>query len=194
MVRQPSRIRLGAMVVLLGLSLGLMLDSMRGDSATVDEFDHLAAGYAYLRQLDLRGLGSQYAYLGNRLQQGPLANAGAYLDHPPLIRGIAAIPLLFMDVHLPDEPVEGRAPLPAEYFYTSVKNADRILFWSRLPILLLFILLLLLIARWARELYGPWAGLFALFLAALNTTLMAHGRYVTTDLGEALFYALALYT
>src|SRR5262249_32960637 len=46
----------------------------------------------------------------------------------------------------------------------------------------------------ATELYGEAAGLFAFSLALFNTTLVATGRYVMTDLGGTLFYTLALYT
>lgn len=83
---------------------------------------------------------------------------------------------------------------PYGYFYQSKNDPDRLLFWSRLPTVGLFVLLVLLVGKWAKELYGAGAGLLALLLAAFNITVMAHGRYVTTDLGAALGYTLSLYT
>ena len=50
------------------------LFSMKDDSATMDEAAHLPAGYSYLTQKDMR--------------LNP--------EHPPLIKDLAAIPLLFI--------------------------------------------------------------------------------------------------
>jgi hypothetical protein len=175
-----TAIRICLVCVLLVVSIGLMVDSLRGDAANVDEFDHLVSGYAFLRQIDLHGLFTD--------------PVGTFIEQPPLIKAIAAIPLLFMQIQLPQKSPTEAPPLTYNYFYNSKNDPDRLLFWSRMPMLLLFVLLALLIEKWARELYGPTAGLFALFLAVFNTTLMASGRYVMTDLGVSLFYALSIYT
>ena len=50
--------------------------SMRDDSATMDEVAHLPAGYSYLTQKDMR--------------LNP--------EHPPLMKDLAAIPLLFIKI------------------------------------------------------------------------------------------------
>ncbi len=59
---------------------------------------------------------------------------------------------------------------------------------------LVFLLLLGLVAfLWARELFGPWAGVLALALVGLDPNLLAHGGLATTDLPATATFALALY-
>ena len=56
--------------------------SIRDDSLTSDELVHLPAGYSYLAQKDMR--------------LNP--------EHPPLVKDLAAIPLLFIrDIKFPSE-------------------------------------------------------------------------------------------
>ena len=56
--------------------------SMKDDSATFDEIAHLPAGYSYLTQKDMR--------------LNP--------EHPPLIKDLAALPLLFIKgINFPSE-------------------------------------------------------------------------------------------
>ncbi|GAH87822.1 unnamed protein product, partial [marine sediment metagenome] len=55
---------------------------MKDDSATMDEVAHLPAGYSYLTQKDYR--------------LNP--------EHPPLLKDLAAIPLLFIkDINFPSD-------------------------------------------------------------------------------------------
>lgn len=50
-----------------------------------------------------------------------------------------------------------------------------------------------LVCRWARELYGPAAGIFSLALYAFEPNVLAHGQLVTTDLYAACAMTAALY-
>jgi 4-amino-4-deoxy-L-arabinose transferase-like glycosyltransferase len=47
--------------------------------------------------------------------------------------------------------------------------------------------------RWSRELYGPAAGFWSLFLYALDPNLIAHSRLITTDVYAAGMILLALH-
>ena len=59
---------------------------------------------------------------------------------------------------------------------------------------ILFSLVLgLYVYRWARELYGPAAGLFSLFLYALSPNIIAHARLVTTDVYAAGMVTISTY-
>ena len=51
--------------------------------------------------------------------------------------------------------------------------------------MLLTILLIILIYIWSRELMGNFWGLLPATLFALSPTVLAHGHYVTTDIGAA---------
>lgn len=66
-------------------------------------------------------------------------------------------------------------------------------FWARLPILLYSILLGIAVYLWTKELFGRGAGLFALFLFCFSPNILAHSRYVTTDLGVTASFFIMVY-
>jgi hypothetical protein len=163
-------------VGLLGLMLVLMVSSACLKSPTMDEQNHIARGYAYLRTGDLR----------------------LNLDHPPLINSLSAAPLLLLpDLRLPtDSPAWEHAHVIAfatQFLWHANHNADQILLLARLPIILLAILLGCFMFKWARELHGPLAGLLALGLYVFDPNILAHGRLTTTDLGVTCFLFIAVY-
>ncbi len=65
---------------------------------------------------------------------------------------------------------------------------------ARYPTILASLALAWLVFRWARELYGLRAAFLALLFEVFDPTLLAHGRFVTTDLYAALTITLSLYT
>ena len=149
--------------------------SMRLLSASSDETSHLPAGYTYLRTGDLR-LNPQ---------------------HPPLAKLLAAAPLVALSPRLdladpawtaapPDEWSFGR-----RFLYTN--DADRLLFWGRLPIVGLGLLLGFYTWLLARDLFGEEAGAMAALLFAFCPTIVAHAHLVTMDVGLAAFAAASLY-
>ncbi len=151
---------------------------MRGKSATYDEVAHLPAGYSYL----VTGI----------IKIGP--------THPPLIKELCALPLLFLGAKIPVDPETlKRSVVPVEYQYTFGKtflfsqDAERLLFWGRVPAVLLSLGLAGLVTCWAGRLWGAGAGLLALFLYAFDPTMIAHAQLVTTDVGLAFFATLSLY-
>lgn len=164
--------------------------SMKDDSATMDEVAHLPAGYSYLTQKDMR--------------LNP--------EHPPLLKDLAAFPLLFIkNIHFPaeikdwKEDVNGQWGFGYNFLYKSGNPADLMIFWGRIPMILVLILLGFYIFKWSRELFGPEgkplasygagnkAALLALFLFSFSPTFLAHGRLVTTDVGAAAGVFIASY-
>ena len=168
--------RLAAAVVLaagLALYVTLAVTSMRTKSATFDETAHLPAGYTYLRLRD------------HRLNP----------EHPPLIKVLAAAPLLMMDVQLKPDDEAWRLRRQWEFGRRLLyrwNDADRLLFWGRLPIVALGALLGAAVFLRARRGWGLAAGALALFLCALSPDVLAHGQIVTTDVGAALFMFLSV--
>ena len=142
---------------------------MRGKSVTFDEVTHLPSGYSYLVQHSVR----------------------YNQQHPPFIKEICALPLLFIGVKTPGSFPDSEWNFGEEFLFT--QDADKILFWGRLPAVLMSVGLGLLIMRWATDLWGKSAGLFALFLYAFDPTITAHSQLVTTDIGVAFFSTLYLY-
>ena len=160
-----------------------MIAAIPHASAVVDEPAHLTAGYLAVAQGDLSV---------NR-------------EHPPLIKSLAAIPLLFVSPALPPEPEGGWPPRGSEdfefgyarAFLYRANDADRLLALSRLPVVALTLIAGSILLLWGRALFahrGPagahmatLAPLVSLALFAFEPNLLAHGRLVTTDMGATLF-------
>jgi tetratricopeptide (TPR) repeat protein len=165
----------GLVAVLLTAFAAQCLLSMRHISPTSDEVPHLTAGYAYLKTGDYR------------------LNA----EHPPAIKLLAALPLLALDLDLNlNNPSwnDNREWAFGEKFINQNKvPAQRIVFWGRIPMVVLGLLLGLAVYRWALALYGRVPALLALFLFAFCPNMLANAPLVTTDVGNALFTLLAVY-
>jgi len=152
--------------------------SMKNDSLTMDELAHLPAGYSYLTQKDMR--------------LNP--------EHPPLIKDLTAIPFLFIKgINFPSEikawkdDINGQWDFGNKFLFHSQNPADEMIFWGRVPMILVLILLGFYIFKWARELFGNKAALLALFLFSFSPTFLTHGRLVTTDVGAAAGIFIATY-
>jgi 4-amino-4-deoxy-L-arabinose transferase-like glycosyltransferase len=169
-------------IILIALHMALGFSALRKDSAVADEPFHLAraAGLVLLRD-------STFA-----------------VSHPPLINFISGLPLLALkDLKLPDrslvaasramDPSDRRNALAHLLLEKLNPDAKKIVEAARIPTVLLSALFGLLIFFWAKKIYGPPAGLFALFLYSLDPNILANAHLVTNDLGAALFICLALY-
>ena len=69
----------------------------------------------------------------------------------------------------------------AEY----LNDADRLIFWGRLPLLVFGVLVSLLVFLWARDLWGSAAGVFALALCTFDPNIVAHTTLITSDVAAA---------
>jgi hypothetical protein len=157
----------------LVLYVGLAAATARRLAATYDEGSHLPAGYTYLALGDYR--------------LNP--------EHPPLVKLLAAAPLRLLPVAVDTDDVAWRARRQWEFgrrFLYRWNDADRLLFYGRLPIVGLGALLALAVYGWARRWEGRLAAAVALFLCVLSPEMLAHGSLVTTDMAIALFTFLAV--
>ena len=146
---------------------GLMLGSSWNDSAIFDEVAHISAGYTSLAQKD------------GRLNP----------EHPPLLKDLAALPLMFLNLkeNITEQPfwtiesVNDRQWAASNYLlYETGNNADKILFWSRLPMILLTILFGWILFLWVKKRYGVKTGLLTLFFFAVSPTFADNQK--TSDL------------
>lgn len=163
---------------LLAVMFILAITSMIGDSAIMDEIAHIPAGYSYVRYFDYR----------------------INPEHPPLLKSLAGIPLLFMNLNFPldhsswTQDINGQWTSGPEFIYERNDNrADQIIFWARFPMVLVMMLLGFFVFKWTKELAGKKAALLATFLFAFSPNIIAHGRFVTTDVGLAAFLIISLY-
>lgn len=155
----------------------------KNDSATFDEVAHIPAGYSYVTEQDTR--------------LNP--------EHPPLLKNLIGIPLAFLDLNfdtskdfwtgenLPRIWDDGQWVAGKHLLYEAGNNPEQILFWARLPIILISVLLGLFLFKWGKELAGTLGGLFVLTLYAFDPNILGHNHYVTTDIGIAAFLTFAFY-
>jgi len=64
---------------------------------------------------------------------------------------------------------------------------------ARLPTIAASLVLAYVVGQWSAELYGEWAGRFALLLYAFSPNILAHATLATTDLYAALGAVLSSY-
>lgn len=165
-------------ILILGTMLVLMLASSLGDSATMDELAHIPAGYSYVKFRDFR--------------LNP--------EHPPLVKALAGAPLLFLDLNYPisdrswTEDINGQWVQGAKFLYESGNDPEQIIFWARLPMIILTVAFAALFYIWAQSQLGKTAAAIALLLFAFSPTVLAHGRYVTTDIGAAFGFFIGIVT
>jgi hypothetical protein len=147
---QPRQLLWLAAAVLLGGMVLLLLGSVREDSLTADEPAHITAGYAYLRFRDGRF--------------NP--------EHPPLLKMLAAVPLLPLPLHFPrDHPAWQDGPngvweLMGVFLFESGHDLHRIAALARLAPIGLTVTLGLVLLLWARRWAGDRPALLALCLYA----------------------------
>jgi hypothetical protein len=140
--------------------------SLRRDAATFDETAHIVAGLSYLDRNDFR-LNSEHPALAKLWAAWPVRVLGRdTVDYgSPAWRET-------------DEWMLGFAALQGD--------PARVLVPARLAILATGLALGAIVLAWSWELWGAWGGLLSLFLYVTSPTMLAHARYVTTDLPAAL--------
>lgn len=154
----------------------------KNDSATYDEVAHIPASYSYLTEHDMR--------------LNP--------EHPPLIKNLSGLPLLFLDLKFDTTQKfwtedfaefweNGQWGAGKHLLYEAGNDPDQILFWARIPIILISVFLGLFLFKWGKELAGTLGGLFVLTLYAFDPNILGHNHYVTTDIGIATFLTLCFY-
>jgi hypothetical protein len=165
-------------VIIITIAVVLSIASSWNDSIIVDEVPHIGAGYSYLAKGDMR--------------LNP--------EHPPLAKDLAAIPLLFLNLKQDvfntkfwQTDINGQWEFGRNLIFNSGNDADQIKHFARLPILLFFVLSAVLIFKWARRLYGNIGAIIALTLFSFSSTVIAHSRFVTTDMAALFGVLLATY-
>lgn len=162
-----------AVVFLLFVLEFQLLYSVKHESLTFDEGDHIFAGYMSLKHQDF----------------------GLNPEHPPLVKMIAAIPLLGMELREPQ--------LQNRYFKTEAylsgrdfvfgNDHERVIFRARAAASIFALLVALVAFLTAREMFGTGAGFIALVLIVFEPNFLAHGGLVTTDTGAAAALLASIY-
>src|SRR3989344_2775703 len=163
------------LILLLFLTFLTPFLSARNFSPAYDELTHLPSGFSYLKT--------------GELKLNP--------EHPPLVKMLAAAPLLFLNLKFDPNDPNLAGPKTDEWQFGRDllfnNGVDRVMFWGRIPIILLSVLLGWYVFRWGRELFGYNAGIIGLFIYALMPNIIAHAQFVTMDLGVTAFSFIAMY-
>jgi hypothetical protein len=178
MKTEPQRLLTCAGVVFLLVLFALQLVStVRQESLTWDEGDHIFAGYMSWKTHDF----------------------GLNPEHPPLMKMLGTAPLMWLALKVPplqhrffkDEAyMDGRELL----FGNSPRySAESLTLRVRLAAGIVAILMALLVFVAAREMFGTGAAFVALVLLTFEPTVLAHGAFVTTDTGVSCFFFAAVY-
>jgi len=145
------------------------------ESLTFDEDNHIFAGYMMEKTGDF----------------------GLNPEHPPLVKLLAALPLLGRNLWTP--PLQNRnfkteAYLDGRDFLARNDGpGQHLLFRMRLAAGLLALALSLVVFLAARESFGTEAALIALLLVVFDPNILANSALVTTDIGVSLFFLLGIY-
>lgn len=162
-------------IALLTIVAVISLMVMKNDSGTVDEIAHIPSGYSYLKYHDFR--------------LNP--------EHPPLVKAVAAVPLVFSDI-LDFNQTGSWKDINQwesgwEFIYRVGNDADTMFYLARMPMVFLLLLLGFYLYRFAAELFGRKAAVIVLTMFTFYPDLLAHGHLVTTDVAAALGFVIAIY-
>ncbi|MGC2636845.1 MAG: glycosyltransferase family 39 protein [Acidobacteriaceae bacterium] len=167
----PTRL---IVVTLLAIQAALVVVMVHRESLTFDEDDHMFAGYMMWKTADY----------------------GLNPEHPPLVKLLAAVPVLGEKLWIP--PLQGRSFKEEAYLDGRdwlARNdgaSQRLVFRMRLAVGLLAWGLSLVVFFAAREWFGISAALIALTLLVFDPNIMGHSALVTTDIGVTLFFLASI--
>src|ERR1700737_4174635 len=168
-----SWVKIAAVMLLLLVLEFQLLYSVKHESLTFDEGDHIFAGYMSLKHHDF----------------------GLNPEHPPLVKMVAALPLQNMTLREPQ--------LQNRYFKTEAylgggdfifqNDFETIIFRARMAASIFALMVALLAFLSAREMFGTGAGFLTLLLIVFEPNFLAHGALVTTDTGAACCLLASIY-
>lgn len=180
-MQQPRNVLLAVGLLLAFMAL-LAGGAARRESVTVDEVAHIGAGVSALQKLDLR------------LNE----------EHPPLAKVLAAVPLVLQRAHADYSHVSWTLSnknfnqflgewVFGHWFIMRWNDPLSTVFWARMPMLLLTLLLGVVLYVLASRLGGIWGGLLCLSVYVSMPAFLAFGPLVITDIVIALFWVLAVW-
>ena len=160
-------------VVVILLLFATCVRTANSDSVSWDESQHLYSGWLSWEHGDF----------------------GFNPEVPPLIKMWDAIPLLRRDIK---PPAYTGDPFKKEGFvlgqrFLAANGIERTLIPARIMASLLTVLLAITLFLCAKEMFGSNAALFALLLFCFDPNILAHGAFVTTDIGASLTMLAAIY-
>ena len=162
-------------IILLAILFFVVFTSSLTESQIIDEGTHLASGYSYLVTSDFR--------------MNP--------EHPPLIKILAGLSARILDPELPINhsswPETDQWAFAYQFLYHNQVTADDLLLLGRIPIMILSVLLSLSVYLVTKRYFGKFPALLALLFITFEPNLIAHSRYITTDIAITLLFIISIY-
>jgi hypothetical protein len=155
----------------------------RRESVTIDEVAHIGAGVSYLEKLDMR----------------------MNEEHPPLAKVLAAVPLVLRGERADYSQVSWTfsgsglfKQMLGEWVFghwliTRWNDPVATVFWARLPMLLLTLVLGIVIFLLGSRMGDQWGGLLCLCAYSTMPVMLAFGPLVLTDIAITLTFLLTLW-
>src|ERR1700723_1792987 len=171
--RSLSRATAVSVAIVILFLFASCLYSAKRDSVSWDESQHLYSGWLSWERGDF----------------------GYNPEVPPLIKMWDAIPLLHRDIKQPaymGDSFKKEGFVLGQRFLVA-NGIERTLIPARIMASLLTVLLAVTLFFCAKEMFGNRAALFALLLFSFDPNFLAHGAYVTTDIGASLTMLASIY-
>lgn len=172
----PFKHRLLPVAVASAVFFVLTLTASLVKSPVWDEPFHIAAGLSYVESGQI------------------IVNE----QHPPLLKELSGLFLRASGVRWPanapplDALRNGKVAEQTGISIISENGPDTVLFWSRLPMILMGTAMIFVLYTFGTELLGRAAALGAVLVYTLDPIMLGHSIFVTTDTGLALSVVLAL--
>ncbi len=161
--------------ILLLIFLFQSLYELLSNNLVLDEPAYIAVGYYFVKYLD----------------------ASMIILHPPLTFLISGFPLLFMHINLPYSYKEcvdiGYYKCSQVMFFQSGNDAEKMALYSRIPFLILSVILGLVVFLFAEEIYGTKAAFISLIFYTFSPTILSYNTIVFTDFLIAFFVFTTIY-
>lgn len=147
------------------------------NSITSDELTHVTAGYLNVHFNDYR----------------------FNIEHPPLVKQLAALPLLLIKLNFPLDIYHAASGsgdivgIQDAFLFKRENNLDLMLLLTRLPNILIAVMLGVFIYMYSKRLNGAWAGIVSLSLFILSPSFLGHSPLVTMDTTISCFYFVTVY-
>jgi hypothetical protein len=172
----PGRLATAGALAIVAFHAIVALAAARRLGVTTDEPVGIAGGLALLTRGEMR----------------------INVEHPPLVKALAALPLLGwhpgIDAADPDYAAGREWAYARRFMFDSGRDVDAILARSRSATMTLGVILALAVWRVATRIHGAAGGLLALAFHALDPAFLGHGPIVQFDVGLSLFVFLGAFS
>ena len=141
----------------------------------------------------------EVAFLPAGISHWHLGDFELFDVNPPLVRMVAAIPVLFAepkldwDMHTTNPTVRPERPIGERFLANNGERSFWLLTMARWACIPFSLLGGFVCYHWSRQLFGDTSGILALLLWTFSPNIIAHGQLITADIGGTSIGILGFY-